>query len=228
MILVKILGFAKKHLGIIIAVSALVIFTVVVIVFRSSLIPGWYTENGQKYYLKAPFSRASGICHIGGRDYAFYDYGVHGLRSGWMNINGVRYYADEDGVIVKGEQEIDGKMYNFDLNTGAIHINEMLIEDGRLWYYGDDGYKRFGIVDFGDRKYYFNETGNLRSGFVEVDGKIYYFDTNEGYDKESMVFGFQMIDGYTYYFGDDGAAYIGTHIIDGIEYTFDDSGALVE
>ena len=210
----------------IVAISlSLVLAIVLLFVFRSTLIPGWYEEDGEKYYLELPFKRASGLVTIGQKTYIFSDYGSHALVDGWCRIDGFLYYAD-NGVMVTGEYIIDGETYCFNAN-GTMYCNEMRILDGKLWYFNDHGFKQFGIVEIDGYKYCFNEKGNLKKGLVEIDGKKYYFNPGGDHDKEAMMFGFITIDGYTYYFGDDGAAVTGEAEIDGLLYFFDDEGRLI-
>ena len=204
---------------------ALLLVLILVLVFRSSLIPGWYTDGDDRYYLQYPFSRASEIKTIKGVDYVFSDYGSHGLIYGWCKVDGVRYYTDKNGAIVKGDAVIDGENYWFDTKTGQLYADEMRIHEGKLWYFNDHGIKTFGLVIIDGIGYCFSETGNLKKGLQVIDGKTYYFQPNEGYDKETMAVNlFVTVDGATYYFGSDGAALTGAHTIDGLDYVFDENG----
>ena len=217
---------SKKTVKYIVLVASLLLAVILIFVFRSTLIPGWYEENGEKYYLEMPFKRASGIVKLGSKTYIFSDYGSHTLVKGWCRIDGVRYYADENGVMATGDREIDGEMYRF-TDDGVLYCNEMRIVDGKLWYFGDHGYKVFGIVEIDGYKYCFNEKGNLKKGLVEIEGKKYYFNPNGGHDKEAMMYGFITVGADTYYFGSDGAAVTGETVINGTFYNFDAEGRLV-
>lgn len=215
----------KRLLRYAIPVLALILLITTVLVYRSSLIPGWYGKGESRYYLELPFTRASGIKSVGGIDYIFSDYGDHALIYGWCKVDGVRYYTDEKGAVVKGDAVIDGESYWFDPVTGQLYADEMRIYDGKLWYFNDHGIKTFGLIMIDGIGYCFNENGNLKKGLQVIDGKTYYFQPNEGHDKETMVVNmFVTVDGATYYFGDDGAALTGAHTIDGLDYLFDESG----
>ncbi len=222
----KRIPLTKQHIKYISLAVALLLAVTLVIVFRSSLIPGWYEDDGERYYLELPFKRASGIVTVGDKTYIFSDYGANGLRHGWCRIEGLRYYADENGVMVTGEREIDGEMYRF-TGEGILYCNEMRIVDGKLWYFDDHGYTRSGIVELDGEKYFFNENGNLKKGLVEHEGKKYYFETKDGHNREAMVYGFITVNGDTYYFGDDGAAVTGETFINGVYYNFDSNGRLI-
>lgn len=219
-------AISKTTVKYIVLAAFLLLCVVLIFVFRASIIPGWYEENGEKYYLEMPFKRASGIVTLGNKTYIFSDYGSHALVKGWQKIDGFRYYADENGVMVTGEREIDGEWYNFTQN-GVMYCDEMRIVDGKLWYFDDHGYKVFGIVEIDGYKYCFNENGNLKKGLVEIDGKKYYFNPNGGHDKEAMMYGFITVNGDTYYFGSDGAAVTGEIKINGAYYNFDTEGRLI-
>ena len=218
----------RKIAGYLIPVLVFVLVAVLVFVFRSSLIPGWYYDGEDKFYLELPFTRASGIKTIGGKDYVFSDYGTHGLKYGWCKVDGVQYYTDETGAVVKGNAVIDGEDYWFETETGAFFCEEMRIYNGKLWYFNDHGIKTSGLVIIDGLGYCFNETGNLKTGLQVIDGKTYYFSPDDGHNRETMVVDqFITLDGDTYYFGSDGAALTGEHKINGSNYVFDESGKLL-
>lgn len=211
----------KLRIGLMIAAALAVIAAVILL--RDSIIPGWHTDGELKYYVKFPFSRASGITKIGKDEYFFSPDGKHALLYGWNKSDGYYYWSDSDGKLVKGEHEIDGEKYYFDENTGIQYRNVAYIIDGKLWYFGDHGFKTFGIVELDGFKYCFSETGNLKKGLQVIDGKTYYFDPKN----ENMEFGMITVGGDTYYFGEDGAAVTGEAEIDGITYIFDDDGRMI-
>ena len=194
---------------------------VAVILLRDRLIPGWYQDGEDRYYLTFPFKRASGLTTVNGKDYLFSDYGSNALLYGWNKFDGERYYSDENGVIVKGEYTVDGVRYHFDTATGILYQNKPRIVDGKLWYYNEYGFRVFGIVEMDGKKVYFNETGNLKKGLQVIDGKTYYFDPKD----ENMVCDrLTTVGGATYYFGEDGAAAVGEVVIAGVTYVFGEDG----
>lgn len=211
----------KIRIGILIAALLAVIAAAVVL--RNEIIPGWHTDGDVKYYVKLPFSRASGIVEIGKDSYFFSPDGRHALLYGWNKFDGYYYWSDADGKIVKGEREIDGEKYYFDEKTGIHYRDVAYILDGKLWYFNDHGFKTFGIVELDGFKFCFSETGNLKKGLQVIDGKTYYFDPKN----ENMVFGMVTVGSDTYYFGEDGAAVTGKTEIDGIEYEFDENGKMI-
>ncbi|MBQ7779826.1 MAG: hypothetical protein IJ404_04960 [Clostridia bacterium] len=217
---------SKKTIKRIVLAASLLLAVVLIFVFRASIIPGWYEENGERYYLESPFKRASDIATVGRKTYIFSDYGSHALTKGWQKIDGFRYYAYENGEMATGEQEIDGEMYFFQ-RDGVMYCNESRIIDGKLWYFNDHGFTVSGIVEIDGYKYCYSENGNLKKGLVEIDGKKYYFNPGGTHDKEAMMYGFITVGTNTYYFGSDGAAVTGETVIDGTYYNFDDEGRLI-
>ena len=63
------------------------------------------------------------------------------------------------------------------------------------------------LLDTNNNVYYLDDTGKMVTGWY-VNKKInkqYFFDNNDKRSLGAMVFGLHMIDGYYYYFGDDGS-----------------------
>lgn len=63
------------------------------------------------------------------------------------------------------------------------------------------------LLDTGNGVYYLNEEGRLVTGWYlnRRTNRYYYFDNNPKRNLGAMVFGLHMVDGYYYYFGDDGS-----------------------
>ena len=220
---VKELLSQKKVRILLIAALVLAALITFVIVARDEVLPGWHTDGEDRYYIKFPFIRASGLTAIGGEDYLFSDYGDHKLLYGFNKFDGERYYSDENGVIVKGEYTVDGVEYFFHEDSGIFYRDTVQILNGKLWYFNEYGFPSDAIVDLDGEKFFFMKTGSLKKGLVTFEGKTYYFDK----EKEHMLTSqFVEVGEDTYYFGADGAAYIGEHVIDGVRYVFDADGKL--
>ena len=63
------------------------------------------------------------------------------------------------------------------------------------------------LLDTGDGVYYLDGAGELVTGWFlnKKTNKYYFFDNNAKRNLGAMVFGLHMVDGYYYYFGDDGS-----------------------
>ncbi|MBO6119911.1 MAG: hypothetical protein J6P02_05545 [Lachnospiraceae bacterium] len=84
------------------------------------------------------------------------------------------------------------------------------IEEGNDWYVlnEDSGeYLKSKLLDVGDNVYYLDKDGKLVTGWWKnpTTKKYYFFDNKIDRNYGGMVFGLHMIDGYYYFFGDDGS-----------------------
>lgn len=56
------------------------------------------------------------------------------MQTGWLDLNGVKYYLNPDGAMISGDWSLqDTKWYYFDM-SGAMQANKWVIWKG-LWYY---------------------------------------------------------------------------------------------
>ena len=118
--------------------------------------------------------------------------------------NGNWYYFDNQGYLVTGAREIDGKQLYFMKNgvqlrdalqedengnqyyydkTGAKVFNRYYTSDGQNWRYFDaKGVMARGLVKIGDGQQYFDQNGYQVKGQVVTlaDKSIRYFDANSG------------------------------------------------
>ena len=72
--------------------------------------------------------------------------------STWVEVDGVRYYYDENGELATGLRNINGSIYLFNDNgammTGLVYYN------GGLFYLGSDGVLQRALINFGGRWYF--------------------------------------------------------------------------
>ena len=78
--------------------------------------------------------------------------------TGWLEINGMRYYRFPDGTHPTGWFEDDGKTY----------------------YIAPNGFMHTGWLELDGKSYYFKEDGNMAVGEIQIDGVNYHF-TAEGW-----------------------------------------------
>lgn len=71
-------------------------------------VPGWYLDHVGWWYAKDT---------------------EHYARNEWQDINGCRYYFNDAGYAVKGEQTIDGKKYLFESEPGHPKECALMITD---------------------------------------------------------------------------------------------------
>ena len=94
-------------------------------------------------------------------------------------------------------------------------------EDGRTYYYLEDGSAASGWLEIEGSQYYFGEGGLLRSGFRDVDGVIYYFS-----EDGAKVSGWVEVDGRRYYLRQSGSLVTGWLSLDGQRYYLTETGAV--
>ena len=161
------------------------------------------------------FGRSSGQMQ-----YGWFDYDWDGRND---------YYFDKNtGIAVKGKQEIDGKKYYFN-EDGKMYTGVYTDDTGNVMMYGrSSGQMQYGWFDYdwnGRTDYYFDKkTGialrdlnviddgtymfgrsscKVQYGWFDYDwdgNKEYYFDVDTGI----MVTGMRIIDGVPHYFRSDG------------------------
>lgn len=119
----------------------------------------------------------------------------------WKDIDGARYYFDENGHIATGQwQTIDDVLYYF-TSDGSLAKGWTLI-DGK-WYYFNEEYQRV-------------------TGFYKINGDTYYFDVSG-----VKTIGWLYINGVQYYFGETGAMYYdGIYNIEGKSFIFMEDGSV--
>ena len=159
-------------------------------------------------------------------------------QSGWnMNEYG-RCYLDEDGDPVTGWLNIDGKRYYFDAPGGGMHTG-WLEEGGKRYYLNTDGTlvskswvegvylnaegnPHTGWLEWEDETYYLDETGIPVTGWQELEGKRIYF----GEDGTTASGWLELEDG-RYYLNADGTMYTGWLEEDGQRFYLNDLGHAV-
>ena len=200
--------------------------------------------NGAWYYFGADGTAKIGWYTLSdGRLVNYNDQGQ--MYHGEAKINGKWYYFDAtSGKVAQGWYKLpDGRQVYYDVDNngngqGMLHGMQKV---GDNYYYFNEGYgtEESGLKNVNGKYYYFNPV-MVKNAEKEANGSWYYFDTGLGtkavskfvnlgdgrtvyYDAQGhMVYGWQNINGNTYYFnGQDGNMYVGAQWINGQEYYFD-------
>lgn len=119
-------------------------------------------------------------------------------RSGWHEENGIVRYLDTDGNPVSGIQQIQGKTYYFDPDTGARSTGWVDLPEGRS-YFDLDGVRVTGWVDVDGGRCYIGSDGYTFSGWCRLEDALYFLEDG------MALTGWQEIKGERYHFGTDGA-----------------------
>lgn len=225
---------------------------------------GWFSDESGTYYLAADGHALVGPGQVDGDRYYFDETGKiqsgwitfgdnkylydpnNGCRmvTGWLNDeNGRHYLLPEDGHLVRGNINIDGKDYLFSAE-GAM-LTEWQDVGGFRYYYnpadgamvrgflGDltsryylspaDGHMVTGYQTIDNANYYFNGEGVMQTGLVTIGDGTFYFDPNTGRQQNGFVG--DMTD-RRYFNTVDGRMVTGLQVIDNQTYYFDQSGKM--
>ncbi len=131
---------------------------------------------------------------------------------GIIEIDGNKYYVNEDGSYHLGFKEIDGNLYFFSRWGGAMRTGIFMI-DGALYGFGEDGIALEGLHTSNNHTYYFVR-GKAQTGFQTINGQLYYFVPETGV----MYKGTININGIDYGFNEDGSAMNGLSTYQGSTY----------
>lgn len=145
--------------------------------------------------------------------------GTASVRTGWLELDGSKYYADAARGMLCGKQEIDGQIYLFSdegiMQTGFCQYN------GKTIYLAPDGVLQTGWLVLEDRTCYLDANGTVQTGFQRIGGALYDFD-----EDGVMLTGWQTENDHRYYLGEDGRALLGLQEIGENTYFFDENGIM--
>ena len=116
--------------------------------------------------------------------------------NGWVKTE-MGWMYKENGKIVTGWKQIDGKWYYFE-STGVMQTGWKQVS-GKWYYLHTDGAMRTDWKQIGGKWYYFHTDGAMRTDWKQIGGKWYYFHTDG-----AMRTGWKQIGDKWYYFHEDG------------------------
>ena len=106
--------------------------------------------------------------------------------SGWLELNGEKYYAYSDGKLADGSVVIDNKTYEFQSVDGSAPklVAKLKYTDGGILL----GSSPLSLKKSGSNSYYYDKDGNkiTITGLHSIDGKRYYFHSG-GAVKEGWI-----------------------------------------
>ena len=146
------------------------------------LLKGWQSlGSGKKFYLYEDGTVKQGFQQIGVETYYVRDnYMVEGLAliednwylfgigsarllRGWQTLDNNIYYAAMDGILVTGNQFVDGRDYIFDANG---RLQGFKYDNGHMYYYNPDGTLAKGVQRIAGKYYKFNEYTGAFENYV--------------------------------------------------------------
>ena len=206
------------------------------------LLSGWQMVDNSLYYLKpASFDEEgylltgsyemetgnqknkSGWAQIDGKWYSFRSWG--GVRTGWFNYDGNKYYLHEDGHMEDNALNVNGTMYLFK-SWGGMRVNDVGSYEGNYYYVGADGavstttgWKK---IKTSTQTIWYWATADggklLTNSWLDYNGNSYYLKADG-----KMAFN-EWLDN-TYYFRSWGAAYKNAWAkVNNVWYYFDGNG----
>ncbi|SDX71074.1 NlpC/P60 family protein, partial [Eubacterium barkeri] len=197
-------------------------------------------EGSRYYFTTEGYYALTGEQNIDGKNYAFDENGACKINT-FSSVGEKVYYTDASGQRVKGMNQINGKIYYFDLDTCELYtgwkfVNELYktstyyfdgmngaftgwrIIDNKTFLFDDNGRMTVGLKIIEGRRYYFDIiSGELQSGLVEVSKNNYMYLYTNGYFAKGLF----CINNDYYLFNNNGIAVSGWQEIDSIKYYFD-------
>ncbi|WP_295754841.1 RICIN domain-containing protein [uncultured Holdemanella sp.] len=157
------------------------------------------------------------------------------VTSSFEDIDGQKYYFDENGNKVTGLKTIGTDAYYFnesgvlqsnmqlhhDDNTGTV-LYSLMKEDGKNHYYLENGMEFSGMAHLDGKIYYF-ENGVQSFGEKQVNGNWYNFK-NDG----TLSVGFVNVGNSAKYYDNFGKRLQGTFQIDKVTYNTDNNGLITK
>ena len=147
----------------------------------------WQVIGKNKYYFgEDGVAYRNGVYLINGELYLFHKDGTV-AAAGWNIMedsgSGCWYYVQASGALATGAQEINGKSYYFDPESGIRRSGLVNTEEGTFFYATDGSYAqdvtgRTGILELQGTGYYTGEGDKVSS--VRI-GEVSYINRDEGY-----------------------------------------------
>ncbi len=127
---------------------------------------GFKEIDGETYYFTFEKGMYKGIYIINGKRYHFGELSGH-LKIGWsITLAKKNYYSTSDGVVVTGNQFIDGNWYTFS-DDGALKDGWQTI-NGKKYYFYSDGSRAKYIAKIAGVRYEFSATGELEHENIKI------------------------------------------------------------
>ena len=112
---------------------------------------------------------------------------------GWKEVDGQKFYLDNDLKRVTGWKLLDGSWYWFD--EEGIMQNGWITVNGKRYYLNSDGRMQIGWIQEGDTWYFANGSGEMQTGWLHKGGSWFWLNADG-----TMQKGWGVVKGFWYYF----------------------------
>ncbi len=149
---------------------------------------GWYSDGKRLFYMGADGKMLSGTQVLDGKTYYFSDShdGTFGaVRTGWLQIGGTWYHADDTGAVETGLRYINGATYYLDPANGGAMLTGWQSVEGATRFFKSSGVMATGPQYWEGDMYLLDADGFLVTNEDrQLLGKTFHVDENgviEGY-----------------------------------------------
>ncbi|GHU62645.1 hypothetical protein FACS189418_4410 [Clostridia bacterium] len=181
---------------------------------------GWMDDNGQTYYLTSGGAAAVGWRKIDNQ-WRYFTADGYLLRNQWIEYAGQKYRVDQDGIMLEGWYEENGKDYYFRPGGNGEAVTGWNFISGKWYYMQKSGEKTTGWIEDGS-SYYLNTDGTMKTGWHNENNQVYYL-RNSG----AAAKGWLLINSTWYYFTEQGHRYSGWVLDQGKWYFLDQDGKML-
>ena len=184
---------------------------------------GWQTLADQKTYhfdeAKGLLSKSAFITTNGVKFYVDVD---GSMVRGFKNINGANYYFAPDGAMQTGFLPIDGQYYYFN-GEGVMQTGWQTMNGQKFYFDPATGIMQTGLISDGTNQYFLAPNGAATTGWQDVNGKRYHFDETTGAMSVNTLV---TTNGATFFVGMDGTMQTGWQNVGGVLYYFQQDGSM--
>lgn len=166
---------------------------------KGNALTSWQKVSKKWYYLDPKTAvMQTGWVDVDGLRYYLDTSGA--MQTGWVKLAGTWYYLNGDGSMATEWKKVKGKWYYLDPETGAMKTGWLQL--GKTWYYlQSSGAMKTGWHKSGSTWYYLKGSGAMATGWQKVGKTWYYLDPETG----AMKTGWIELDGKWYYLYGSGA-----------------------
>lgn len=175
---------------------------------NGSYVSGWRLIDGKYYFFDKSTNLVKGWFQDESNSWYFSDYETGIMQTGWtpanstdwyylnpvngimqsntdIDIDGSKYFFSDMGIMLRGEQVINGYKYILAQSGEFISKGEKVedegawVNEGGQYYFVKNGVKQTGWLSIGTKKYYLEKpTGKMLINKQVIDGKTYEFARN--------------------------------------------------